>query len=299
MTHPTRLAILVALVLLLPATAYGAGLAQERWAGGAEPSTQGAPAVAQPAPSRRDVTEQPERPARPARPARQPVAPAPAPIEPAMVPGPTLLGPGGEGEDVRDLQARLAQIGWFSAGVTGFYGEVTAASVRGFQAKREVPVTGEVDRRTLDRLLAMTREPTTAELHPDRVVAAAPVALDPRCLVGTALCVDKTTATLSFVVDGQVRSTLDARFGGAATPTREGLFTVQRMSRDHVSSLYDTSMPFAMFFSGGQAVHYSPDFAAVGYAGASHGCVNIRDHAAIAAIYDQVSVGDRVVVHRS
>ena len=71
------------------------------------------------------------------------------------------------------------------------------------------------------------------------------------------------------------------------------------MSRDHVSSLYDTSMPFAMFFSGGQAVHYSPDFAAVGYAGASHGCVNIRDHAAIAAIYDQVSIGDRVVVHRS
>lgn len=299
MTHPTRLAILVALVLLLPATAYGAGLAQEHWAGGAEPSTQGAPAVADPAPATRDVTEQPERPARPARPARQPVAPAPAPIEPAMVPGPTLLGPGGEGEDVRDLQARLAQIGWFSAGVTGFYGEVTAASVRGFQAKREVPVTGEVDRRTLDRLLAMTREPTTAELHPERVVAAAPATLDPRCLVGTALCVDKTTATLSFVVDGQVRSTLDARFGGAATPTREGLFTVQRMSRDHVSSLYDTSMPFAMFFSGGQAVHYSPDFAAVGYAGASHGCVNIRDHAAIAAIYDQVSIGDRVVVHRS
>lgn len=296
MTHPTRLAILVALVLLLPATAYGAGLAQEHWAGGAEPSTQGAPAVADPAPATRDVTEQPER---PARPARQPVAPAPAPIVQAMVPGPTLLGPGGEGEDVRDLQARLAQIGWFSAGVTGFYGEVTAASVRGFQAKREVPVTGEVDRRTLDRLLAMTREPTTAELHPERVVAATPATLDPRCLVGTALCIDKTTATLSFVVDGQVRSTLDARFGGAATPTREGLFTVQRMSRDHVSSLYDTSMPFAMFFSGGQAVHYSPDFAAVGYAGASHGCVNIRDHAAIATIYDQVSIGDRVVVHRS
>ncbi|MBM7508799.1 peptidoglycan hydrolase-like protein with peptidoglycan-binding domain [Nocardioides salarius] len=297
MTNPTRLAILVALLLLLPATAYGAGLAQERWMGGAEPSTQGAATAADPAPSRGATFE---RPVRPARPARQPVAPAPAPIEPAMVPGPTLLGPGAEGEEVRDLQARLAQIGWFSAGVTGFYGDVTVASVRGFQAKREVPVTGDVDRRTLDRLLAMTREPSTDELHPERVVAPAPsAALDPRCLVGTALCVDKTTATLSFVVDGQVRTTLDARFGGASTPTREGLFTVQRMSRDHVSSLYDTSMPFAMFFSGGQAVHYSPDFAAVGYAGASHGCVNIRDHAAIAAIYDQVSIGDRVVVHRS
>ena len=43
-------------------------------------------------------------------------------------------------------------------------------------------------------------------------------------------------------------------------------------------------MPFAMFFSGGQAVHYSPDFAATGYAGASHGCVNIRDYDAIAGL---------------
>ncbi|WP_341229872.1 L,D-transpeptidase family protein [Nocardioides salarius] len=298
MTHPIRLAILLALALLLPVTAYGAGLAQEHWLG--DDAGDQVPAVAaDPAPAR-NPAQDPTRPPRPVRPARQAVAPAPAPIEPAMVPGPTLLGPAGQGEDVRDLQARLAQIGWFSAGVTGFYGDVTVASVRGFQAKREIPVTGEVDRRTLDRLLATTREPTTDELHPERVVAASPsAALDARCLVGRVLCIDKTTATLSFVVDGQVRTTLDARFGGAATPTREGLFTVRSKSPDHVSSLYDTSMPLAMFFSGGQAVHYSPDFAAVGYAGASHGCVNIRDYDALSAIYDQVGVGDRVVVHRS
>ena len=49
------------------------------------------------------------------------------------------------------------------------------------------------------------------------------------------------------------------------TPTREGLFHVGWKSRDHVSKLYDSAMPFAMFFSGGQAVHYSSDFAARGY----------------------------------
>jgi lipoprotein-anchoring transpeptidase ErfK/SrfK len=70
-------------------------------------------------------------------------------------------------------------------------------------------------------------------------------------------------------------------------------------SRDHVSSLYNTSMPYAMFFSGGQAVHYSPDFAANGYNGASHGCVNVRDLAAIQSLFGQVRVGDRVVVYRS
>ena len=58
--------------------------------------------------------------------------------------------------------------------------------------------------------------------------------------------------------------TLDTRFGGNGYVTREGQFSVYRKSRDHVSTIYDTSMPFAMFFSGGQAVHYSPDFAATG-----------------------------------
>ena len=58
-------------------------------------------------------------------------------------------------------------------------------------------------------------------------------------------------------------------------------------------------MPYAMFFSGGQAVHYSADFAARGYAGCSHGCVNIRDKAGIAWVFDRVRNGDRVVVYRS
>ena len=44
-------------------------------------------------------------------------------------------------------------------------------------------------------------------------------------------------------------------------------------------------MPFAMFFSGGQAVHYSADFASVGYNGASHGCVNVRDRAVVAWLF--------------
>ena len=74
---------------------------------------------------------------------------------------------------------------------------------------------------------------------------------------------------------------MSVRFGSSYTPTREGLFHVGWKSRDHVSKLYDSAMPFAMFFSGGQAVHYSSDFAAQGYSGASHGCVNVRDRAGI------------------
>ena len=211
-------------------------------------------------------------------------------------PGRTLLGPGDTGLRVRRAQARLKQLSWYSGAVTGRYGQTTTTAVRGFQRKREIPVTGEVDRRTLDRLVAMTRTPTRAELF--NLVPPGP-RLDPRCLTGRAMCVDKTSRSLRWVVDGRVRIGFDVRFGSQELPTREGGFTVYRKSRDHVSSLYHTPMPFAMFFSGGQAVHYSPDFAANGYNGASHGCVNVRDYDGIRRLFDEVRLGDKVIVYRS
>lgn len=216
--------------------------------------------------------------------------------QPTLEPGPRLLGPGDQGDQVRDLQARLKQIYWFDTDVTGVYGDVTAAAVRGFQAKREIPATGEVDQRTLDRLYAMTSTPTAAELH-NR--GNTPGALDARCRTGRVLCIDKTSSTLRWVVDGTVRQTLDVRFGASTTPTREGAFEVYLKDADHVSRLYGSAMPYSMFFSGGQAVHYSSDFAAVGYAGASHGCVNVRDYDGLGQLYAQVRVGDTVVVYWS
>jgi len=211
-------------------------------------------------------------------------------------PGPALLERGDQGMWVRQVQARLKQIRWFAGDVTGRYTRSTVKAVSGFQGKRQIPVTGFVDRRTLTRLKDMTREPTRAELF--NIVPEGP-ALDPRCMTGRAMCVDKTSRSLRWVVDGVVLKTVEVRFGSDELPTREGAFAVFRKSRDHVSSLYDTPMPFAMFFSGGQAVHYSPDFAANGYSGASHGCVNVRDRAAVAWLFDHVRIGDRVVVYRS
>jgi hypothetical protein len=72
---------------------------------------------------------------------------------------------------------------------------------------------------------------------------------------------------------------------------------VTRKSRHQVSSLYHTPMPYAMFFSGGQAVHYSADFAARGYRGASYGCVNVRDRSGIQSLYEQAQIGDKVIVY--
>lgn len=219
-----------------------------------------------------------------------------------LLPGPALLAAGSTGSQVRELQARLKQIGWWSGDVTSTYGPQTVEAVKGFQAKRAIPVTGEVDQRTLDRLYAMTRKPTSDELNnvkPKPVSSGLTTAgLDPRCLTGRAMCVSKATNKLTWVVDGVPIVRVDVRFGSQELPTREGAFAVFEKSRDHVSTIYHTSMPYAMFFSGGQAVHYSPDFAARGYSGASHGCVKVRDLRTITWLFDQVQIGDAVIVYR-
>ena len=214
-----------------------------------------------------------------------------------LVPGPAILKRGSSGDRVRDLQARLKQIAWYSGNVTGRYGAVTARAVEGFQSKREIPVTGAVDQRTLDRLRAMTRTPTSDQKH-NRAPKPSAAGLDSRCLTGRAMCVSKRTNSLVWVVNGQAKLRVDVRFGSQELPTREGSFSVGWKSRNHVSTIYHTRMPYAMFFSGGQAVHYSPDFAARGYNGASHGCVNVRNLSGIRWLFSQVRVGDKVIVYR-
>jgi peptidoglycan hydrolase-like protein with peptidoglycan-binding domain len=215
-----------------------------------------------------------------------------------LVPGPAIMKQGSDSRQVRVLQSRLKQIGWFSGDVTDHYGSATVTAVKGFQGKRAIPVTGEVDQRTWDRLVAMTRTPTSDELA-NKAPKPTPVGhLDRRCLTGRAICISKSSDTLVWVVDGQQRFRASVRFGSELTPTREGSFAVGWKSRHHVSTIYHTPMPFAMFFSGGQAVHYSADFAARGYNGASHGCVNVRDYNGIASLFDQVRVGDKVIVYR-
>ncbi|MDX3497880.1 L,D-transpeptidase family protein [Streptomyces turgidiscabies] len=223
-------------------------------------------------------------------------APTPKKAPPAPVPpAPVLWSRGDSGRDVRELQARLHQVAWLYDGPTGSYDDLTENAVKGFQGKRGLPRTGKTDTVTWQRLLRMTHEPGQWELY---LTGGQPAAYpDARCLRGRVLCISKSSRTLRWMIDGRTVSTVAVRFGSQYTPTREGVFSVYWKSRHHVSTLYDSPMPYAMFFSGGQAVHYSADFAARGYGGASHGCVNVRDETAIAAIFAEVSTGDKVVIY--
>nr|WP_181769050.1 L,D-transpeptidase family protein [Streptomyces albidus (ex Kaewkla and Franco 2022)] len=209
---------------------------------------------------------------------------------------PVVLAAGSKGAKVRELQARLRKLQLFDRNPTGFYGPVTTSSVRAFQSRQGMEGTGTVTSRAWTALSARTNMPSRTELYPP---TTRPLdAPDPRCLTGRALCVSKKSRTLAWYVNGDLRSAMDVRFGSAYSPTREGKFSVGFKSRDHVSTIYDTPMPYALFFSGGQAIHYSADFAARGYQGASHGCVNVRDKKKIAALFAQVRKGDKVVVYK-
>ncbi|MFE5794022.1 L,D-transpeptidase family protein [Streptomyces sp. NPDC056503] len=284
-----RRAVLAAAAVALVATGCTAQAAGPGGGGG----TSKAPVTSAPAPSSTSPSSS---------------APAPAPSGSASggsdakpsSPAPTssakvLMKDGDENEQVRELQARLRQLDYFDRAPTGFYGSITAKGVSGFQKKRGLPATGSVDETTWQRLLGMTKKPTADELKPSTTNKLDTP--DARCMKGRVLCISKESRTLAWMIDGQVVSSMDVRFGSENTPTREGTFAVGWKAKEWTSTIYHTPMPYAMFFSGGQAVHYSADFAARGYNGASHGCVNVRDKAKLSALFDQVKVGDKVVVH--
>ncbi|MFH9729636.1 L,D-transpeptidase family protein [Streptomyces sp. NPDC017260] len=255
----------------------------------------GAPPKQPKPPKPPEQPQQPEQPKQSTQPENAPAGDPPASAPTARTEPRVLWRRGDTGRDIRELQARLRQVEWLVDGPTGTYDDLTERAVSGFQGKRGLPRTGRTDTVTWQRLLGMSREPGKWDLY---LMGGQPAAApDPRCLTGRVLCVSKSSRTLRWMIDGRTVSTMPVRFGSQYTPTREGEFEVYWKSRHHVSTLYDSAMPYAMFFSGGQAVHYSDDFAVRGYAGASHGCVNVRDEAAIADLYAQVRNGDKVVVY--
>lgn len=222
------------------------------------------------------------------------------PTQVEMFPKQQVMGYGDNSDQVRELQARLKQRSHFKDNPTGYYGEVTKASVKAYQQAEGLEATGTVFEDTWEKLKSQTKQPTKDELRPPielPTVDASKADLDDRCLTGRVLCISKQTNKLAWVIDGKVYKLLDVRFGAEGYETREGVFDLYWKSRDHHSTLYDSPMPFAMFFDGGQAVHYSENFAQNGYTGGSYGCVNVRDYEGIKWLFDQTQEGDKVIVH--
>ncbi len=194
---------------------------------------------------------------------------------------------GAIGWRVADVQERLEWLGYeiYPGNLERErMGVSTTNAVRTFQVKFGLRPTGVVGPGTWAKL---------------KDVAGKVGWLPRACRGERALCIDKTQRLVRLVEDGEVITALDARFGFPGAETDEGTFRVHMKSRNHTSSLYRTWMPFALFFNGDEAVHYSPYFARDGYLGGSHGCVNLRDFKGAEALFDRVPLGTRAHVYWS
>jgi hypothetical protein len=200
-----------------------------------------------------------------------------------------------------ELEAKVSGFGPLDPTRYSYQWLRSGKAIKGATSRKYVVVDRDVGKRLSVRVTASRRSfvDSTVVSAKTKKVPKRPKWVDPRCMTGKVLCIDmnRKDQKVRWVVGGKVVMAFDARFGSQSTPTRKGVYSVYLKSKDHWSTLYDTSMPYAMFFSGGQAVHYSPDFAARGYNGASHGCVNIRDRAGIQKLFKRVKVGTKVVVY--
>ncbi|MFD9001271.1 L,D-transpeptidase family protein [Streptomyces sp. NPDC059582] len=187
---------------------------------------------------------------------------------------PPLTAPGTEAElEPRDA-ARVScskQAGpyqrqverWLERKVDGKQSAADCRAVRAFQQKEKIePAIGFAGPVTWARMTlnSATKNPNAAKRCPVRTYRVACVDLDRQ---------------VTWVQQGKkvVFGPVSMRSGRAGHRTRAGWHTVYWRHEHHVSTIYHTAMPYAQFFSGGQAFHavYGSIHTTVG----SWGCVNL------------------------
>ncbi len=191
--------------------------------------------------------------------------------------GSVVLKRGSAGPAVTKIQGKLTDVGIITK-VTGVYNKQTALNAARFNEKF--------------RGFAYKQNKDITQYGWKKLRKASKTKIPKKCLKQkAALCISKEQKVVRYYKKGRLVTALDARFGGQGYRTREGNWRIFRKVKDDFSSLYQTPMPWSMYFSGGQAVHYSFYFPKDGYNGASHGCVNIRDKKGIKKLWKKVKIG--------
>ncbi len=201
--------------------------------------------------------------------------------EPAPAPG--TVAPRGSAT-VRDVQRRLAELGYDVGVADGGLGERTSHAVMSFQKVEGLDRTGRIDEATTD---ALARASTPRALVPGAQATRVEIDLDRQVLFfwqGGSLARVLNASTGSgerYCVDGECDVAV----------TRPGTFRIGRKFNGmEVSRLGQLYHP--MYFDGGIAIHGSPSVPAHP---ASHGCVRIPMYAS-GSFHTQVPGGTWVYV---
>ncbi|WP_434661220.1 L,D-transpeptidase family protein [Paraburkholderia sp. A3BS-1L] len=160
-----------------------------------------------------------------------------------------------------------------------------------------------------------TQEPHAGETSPALPdgfsfdTAATPASAPRICTTAKRIiCADKTTYVATAYINGAPQFSFPFRPGdgrGGSFATGDGHGRIDWKSRHHVSSLYGTPMPYAMFIAWdkdsrrGQVFHLSYDFQREGYDGFSHGCMGVGSEAVMQRMWETFKPGDKVYTYRS
>jgi lipoprotein-anchoring transpeptidase ErfK/SrfK len=184
-----------------------------------------------------------------------PTTEPPATTGPAP-PAPDLLRAGATGPEVRELQERLVELGYWLGEPDGVFGTGTRHAVVAFQKANQVGIDGVAGPQTRDALESADRPAARSE-------------------AGRVVEVDLDRQLMLIAVDGRVEHVFDTSTGAQPGTTPPGRYQVFRQvdGYDHgpLGTLYRPK-----YFVGGVAVHGYPE---VPPYPASHGCVRVTNAA--------------------
>ncbi|HRL50686.1 MAG TPA: L,D-transpeptidase family protein [Propioniciclava sp.] len=216
---------------------------------------------------------------------------APASVDASACTG-SSLALNAKGDCVTVAQKLLAAVDLFSASANGTFGQSTANAVLNYQRSRGISDN------------AIIGPETWAALTSGKAAqGGAPAACSAS---GVVLCASKGARTLTLMRDGQAVKTINVRFGGMTKddngklrifPTVSGKYSVYAKDAKAFSDRWESSMPYSIKFNPNMYVHYSGDFAKRGYAGSSHGCINVGSMSDAKWFFDNTPVGAKVVVY--
>lgn len=106
------------------------------------------------------------------------------------------------------------------------------------------------------------------------------------------ITVDLKAESMSVFRDGYEIGAAVISFGDALKPTPTGVFPITQKSKDHVSNIYGTPMPYMLRMTNdGISIHG----ANVRWGWGTRGCIGVPTEFA-AKLFEQVKLGDRVIV---
>lgn len=216
----------------------------------------------------------------------------PAPVDAGACAGQSLAL-NAKGECVTKLQQLLAGTKHFTGSANGTFGQSTANAVLNYQRSRGITDNAIVGPETWGALTS--GKPALGTGAPASCKAS-----------GVVLCASKAHHTLTLMRDGKAVKTINVRFGGMTRddngklrifPTVNGRYSVYAKDAKAFSDRWEASMPYSIKFNPNMYVHYSGDFAKRGYAGSSHGCINVGNLNDAKWFFDNTPVGAKVVVY--